>query len=231
MSKTKKIISFSLWGEDEKYTIGALRNVQIARKLFPDWICRFYLGTSVPEYIKESLKNSKNTEVIEMKEAGDWSGMFWRFLPCSEEDVEVMISRDTDSRLGKREKCAIDEWMESDKNFHIMRDHPWHGTEILGGMWGAKRGVLNQMKTLMEDYEKGDFWQVDQNFLKEKVYSLVVNDSVVHDEFFNYENFKKPFPCKRENFEFVGEIFNEVEEFVPENRDVIRQYLSNPVQR
>ena len=179
MSKTKKIISFSLWGEDEKYTIGALRNVQIARKLFPDWICRFYLGTSVPEYIKESLKNSKNTEVIEMKEAGDWSGMFWRFLPCSEEDVEVMISRDTDSRLGKREKCAIDEWMESDKNFHIMRDHPWHGTEILGGMWGAKRGVLNQMKTLMEDYEKGDFWQVDQNFLKEKVYSLVVNDSPV----------------------------------------------------
>ena len=53
----------------------------------------------------------------------------------------------------------------------------------------------------------------------------------MHDEFFNYENFKKPFPCKRENFEFVGEIFNEVEEFVPENRDVIRQYLSNPVQR
>ena len=122
-----------------------LRNVQLARKIFPDWICRFYLGGSVPEYIRESLKGSKNTEVIEMEEEGDWSGMFWRFLPCSEEDVEVMISRDTDSRLSEREKCAIDEWLESDKGFHIMRDHPWHGTEILGGMWGAKRGVLNQM--------------------------------------------------------------------------------------
>ena len=37
---------------------------------------------------------------------------------------------------------------------------------------------------------------------------------------------KKPFPCPREDFEFVGEIFSAVEEFVPENRDVIKRYIN-----
>ena len=41
------------------------------------------------------------------------------------------------------------------------------GTEILGGMWGSKKGVVNNMKELIDDYIKGDFWQVDQNFLRE----------------------------------------------------------------
>ena len=44
-----------------------------------------------------------------MDEDGDWSGMFWRFHPCSEEDVDVVLSRDTDSRLTQREKDAVDE--------------------------------------------------------------------------------------------------------------------------
>ena len=37
---------------------------------------------------------------------------------------------------------------------------------------------------------------------------------------------KKPFPCPRKNFEFVGEIINEVEEFIPENREVIKKHLN-----
>ena len=41
-----------------------------------------------------------------------------------------MLSRDCDSRLNKREKLAVDELLKSDKNFHIMRDHPWHNTEM-----------------------------------------------------------------------------------------------------
>ena len=65
--------------------------------------------------------------------------MFWRFEPAGEEDVDVMISRDTDSRLNLREKFAVEEWLESDKGFHIMRDHPHHGYPVLGGMWGANK--------------------------------------------------------------------------------------------
>ena len=55
---------------------------------------------------------------------GDWSGMFWRFAAIDDHDVEVMLSRDTDSRLTLREKAAVDDWLSSGKLFHVMRDHP-----------------------------------------------------------------------------------------------------------
>ena len=77
-----------------------------------------------------------------MNEKGDWTGMFWRFL-AADHLSDIVLSRDTDSRLNKREKAAVDEWLNSDKDFHIMRDHPYHATEILGGMWGCRNGILH----------------------------------------------------------------------------------------
>ena len=52
-----------------------------------------------------------------------------------------MISRDADSRLSLREKEAVEKWINSDKDFHIMRDHPHHYYPILGGTWGFKNYV------------------------------------------------------------------------------------------
>jgi len=43
-----------------------------------------------------------------------------------------------DSRFNDREQAAVDEWMRSDKSFHIMRDHPAHTTTILAGLFGSK---------------------------------------------------------------------------------------------
>jgi hypothetical protein len=204
----KKIITFSLWGDNPKYTIGAIQNAILAEKIYPGWICRYYVGQSVPEDIISTLEIFKNTEIVKMDVAGNWSGMFWRFYPASEEDVDIMISRDCDSRLNYREKSAVDEWIDSDKGFHIMRDHPWHGTEILGGMWGVKKGVLPEMKKLIDEFVKGEFWQVDQNFLAKIIYPMVKNNSIIHDEFHNYNSDKKSFPTKRENKEFVGDVFD-----------------------
>lgn len=213
---SKKLITFSLWGDNPKYTIGAIHNVILAREIYPNWICRFYVGKSVPEEIVSRLESFGNTEIVKMDEAGNWSGMFWRFYPASETDVEVMISRDCDSRLSLREKAAVDDWLNSDKGFHIMRDHPWHGTQILGGMWGVKNNVLPQMKSLIDGFVKGEFWQVDQNFLAQIIYPLVVDNSLIHDEFFNYEQNKSPFPTIRKNKEFVGDVFDYNEKRHPE---------------
>jgi hypothetical protein len=218
----KKLITFSLWGENPKYTIGALKNVELAKIIYPNWICRFYVGKSVPKEILIHLKSNENVEIVEMDENGNWSGMFWRFNPASEDDVDIMISRDCDSRLSQREKSAVDEWINSDKGFHIMRDHPYHGVEILGGMWGVKKGVLPEMKKFIDEFIKGEFWQVDQNFLKEKIYPLIFNNSMVHDEFHNYESFKKKFPLERLNKEFVGDVFDENDNRHPEYLKLIK---------
>lgn len=202
-----KIISFCLWGNNPKYCLGAVKNAKLALEIYPGWVSRFYCGQSVPSYTINSLKKIDNCEVVVMEELGNWSGMFWRFYPASEPNVEVMLSRDCDSRLNLREKSAVDEWLNSDKSFHIMRDHPWHTTEILGGLWGVKYPKLSNMQEMIDEYTKGEFWQVDQNFLKEKVYPLVKDDCFVHDEFFNYNSDRKTFPTKRNGQEFVGEAF------------------------
>ena len=200
----KKLICFSLWGTEDKYTIGAVKNAEIALQVYPGWICRYYIGTSTPPEIISSLIEKENTEVFVMNTPGDWTSMFWRFLPASDSDVKCMISRDTDSRLDMREKTAVDEWLASRKSFHIMRDHPYHATEILGGMWGAIGGKVPTMRSMVSDYTKGDFWQVDQNFLKQKVYPLVKEDSHVNDPFFQ----GIPFPTDRDPEMFVGQAFN-----------------------
>lgn len=200
-----KVISYSLWGSSPKYCVGAIKNAELAKSIYPGWTARFYVGTSVPTDTKVSLER-QGAEVIEMKEPGDWTSMFWRFEAASDSKVDVMLSRDADSRINLREAEAVDVWMKSDAQFHIMRDHPAHATEILGGMWGVKSPLLRDMTELLREYKrKGNFWQVDQNFLREVVYNRVRNISMVHDPYFE----KKPFPTKRVDYEFVGDVFDE----------------------
>ena len=80
-------------------------------------------------------------------------GMVWRFLPLLDPLVDAVASRDLDSRLTGREAAAVTQWLEeSGLPFHVMRDHPMHGTEILGGMWGARldTGHRDQLRGAME---------------------------------------------------------------------------------
>tara|TARA_Y100000361_G_scaffold154347_1_gene179826 strand:+ start:6855 stop:7481 length:627 start_codon:yes stop_codon:yes gene_type:complete len=202
-----KIIAFSLWGKDPKYTIGAVRNAELAKEIYPGWTCRFYTGDDVSEDIENQLIDN-GAEVCKMY-GSSWNGMFWRFFAADSDDI--MISRDTDSRLGLREKVAVDAWLASDMDFHIMRDHPYHATEILGGMWGVRNGLLNGIKDMIAHYETGKYdnkYQVDQNFLREIVYPLVKDHSIVHDEYFE----RKPFPTPRKNLQdFVGQVYDENE--------------------
>ncbi len=217
----KKVISFSLWGDKPMYTVGAVKNADLALEVYPGWICRYYVGKSVPLDIVNSLIERGNTEVFVMSEQGDWTSMFWRFYAASDPEVDVMLSRDTDSRLTVREKAAVDDWLSGDKLFHIMRDHPFHSTEILGGMWGVRNGIPDLKESILQ-YKKGDFWQIDQNFLKEKVFSAIINSVCIHDEFFS----NSPFPKDREGLEFVGQVFDENEETVREHLDALERHLS-----
>ena len=210
----KKIISFCLWGETPMYTIGAVRNAELALTIYPGWVCRYYCGASVPTDIIDQLQSFSNTEVIMMEEEGNWHGMFWRFYAASDDDVEIVLSRDTDSRLNQREKDAVDEWLESDKDFHIMRDHRLHGIEILGGTWGAKNKVITQMVDLCNNYQKHkkNCKGTDQWFLRSIVWPLVVDNSLAHDENkFGYAGLVKPFPTPRHDSEFVGMIYDELD--------------------
>ena len=141
---SKKIISFSLWGDNPMYNVGAIRNAESFRDAgFHDWTPRFYVGSDVPSKTIDELKGL-SVEIVDMTGTpNDWQGMFWRFHGVNkEEDIDCIIFRDTDSRLTPREYEAVREWQHTDKCLHIMRDHPYHTEPIMGGMWGCKPSEL-----------------------------------------------------------------------------------------
>lgn len=204
----KKIIAFSLWGNRPTYAHGAVRNAELAAKIYPGWTSRFYLGKDVSPDLVRRLSEFPMTEVILTGEDPGWRGMFWRFWPAAEADVEVLLVRDVDCRVGPREAAAVREWLGSPHGFHIMRDHPLHRTEILGGLWGVKGGVLSDLRNKIRRYKPDEsFWQIDQNFLRDVVFPRIRNHAFVHDEFFG----GRPFPVPRVGSEFVGQAFDEAD--------------------
>lgn len=208
----KNIISFSLWGSIPKYTIGAIRNAELAKKIYPNFKCRFYIDNNVPDSIVEELKNL-DSEIIYETNYHDWRSMFWRFQAAYDTNIDVVLFRDTDSRLNYREKYAVDEWLSSNKSFHIMRDHPYHGYHILGGMWGYRYNEKYDMKKLFCQFKPQDHYGTDYIFFKEILFPIIGDDKVTHDEFFE----KYPFPTTRNNREFVGEVYDERDNRHPEH--------------
>lgn len=105
LSKTeKRVISFGLYGSKPKYTIGAIRNVELAQTYFPGWTCRFYVTSDVPKDVLEKL-TTLGAEIREIPSGmGYASGMFWRFLVASDPSVDRYIVRDSDSRLNARDR-------------------------------------------------------------------------------------------------------------------------------
>lgn len=197
----KKIITFSLWGDNPKYTHGAIKNADLAMDIYPGWVCRYYIGKSTPKHIIDKLMLKSNVEIIQMDEDGDWNSMFWRFYAI-DDDIDVMVSRDADSRLTIRERLCVDEFLLSDKQFHSMIDHPFH-SGIMGGMWGAKKGTISNIKSMIDKWEKTNSWQTDQSFLNTMIAPIVVNSYLLHDSI-NLKNI----PHKRENYEYVGESYD-----------------------
>lgn len=214
-----------MWGNNPKYTIGAIKNAEIAEKIYQDWKCRFYVDCTVPRDILYSLEEYQNVEIVVKNSIGDWSSMFWRFEASYDPNIDITIFRDTDSRPTLREKIAVEEWLKSQETFHIMRDHPQHKFPILGGMWGVKNNNVYNLEELIKTYYKNkssNRYGTDYEFFINILFPIIREDSLVHDEFFD----KKSFPSKRNGLEFVGEPFNHDDTPCDVNhRERLKEYL------
>ena len=216
-----KLISFSLWGNDPKYNIGAIKNSLLQKEIYPDWKCRFYCAPCVSDNIISELL-SNDCEVIKVNKRGDWKFATERFKAI-DDDVEAVIFRDTDSRLNERESEAVHEWLQSSKSLHVMKDHPYHGSfPILAGMWGIKKqGFGMNMTTLLSLYNNQEQYHYDQIFLRDYIWRFFSHDCISHDEFFG----GNPFPKPRSNNEYVGQIFDENEKTIKEHVDILLRHL------
>lgn len=219
----KKLISYSLWGDNPMYNHGFLQNYFGAKRFYKDWDVVLYYDDTISDFVKDFIRDNN---VLSFNMTGsNIAGAFWRFLAMDIKDVSHVVFRDCDSRLSEREKLAVDEWIQSNKTLHVMRDHPLHRIplgvgemSILAGMWGIKGGSLN-MKDKLESYvtNNSQNWGADQTFLFE-IYKEFKNDMLTHDEFFGGNKF----PIPRKDKHFIGERINE------NNQRVGNDYLMIP---
>lgn len=213
------LIAFSLWGNDPKYCKGATQNAVLAKHLYPGWTIRFYHDDTVPESILRELREL-NADLVKMEATIGSSGAFWRFLAADDPGFERWIIRDADSRLNYRERRAVDEWIDSEKPFHVMRDHPYHVKPIMGRGFGGTRGSILGMGEKCSAWYRQTQYGDDEEFLAKVIWPEIHDLALIHDiQPESPFGPVSPFPCAREFWRFVGETCHHDEHWIQAQRE------------
>lgn len=175
-----KVFSFCLYGVRPKYVRGMHENIKTIHEKFPDFKVLIYYGSDTP--ISEFL-HYENVIIIK----GVYSDnqlMLDRFCAIDDPSVEIMFVRDADSRIHERDEWCIREFIQSPKVFHIIRDHPFHTTPIMGGLWGIKKYCISHlnMRRYIEVYRHSykNATGYDQHFLRDILYSKIESKALIH---------------------------------------------------
>ena len=207
----RKVVSFCIWGKTKLYHYGLWENAILLPKLYPGWEMVVYYTQTADLEVLNHLKNLPYVTLNKINVENGSQNAMLRFLAGFDTQYDVVISRDADSRLLQRDAEAVKEWLKSDKNFHIMRDHPANRSLIMAGMWGVRNKILCKPEIIEQfwkyiknpEYKK---WGNEQKYLNKYIYPLVKNTSMVHSNFFRPEPFARPFPrtSNPRNKGFVG---------------------------
>lgn len=210
----EKLISFSLWGDNPKYCVGALENAKQRADFYPDWECVFYVHKDVPEDVQNKLRGFHGTRVKILDGKADWTFSLTRFLPFADENVEYFISRDCDSRFSMREVSAVEQWIDSKALCHTMKDHPCHFSyPLLAGMTGFRNPAPFDFLSLVRDYENKEYYHYDQDFLRDVIFPFYKHSVAYHH--------KDNFPLPREKDRFVGQVFDEFNRVDPHHLELL----------
>ena len=184
----KQVISYSLYGKHPRFLVGAVKNAQLANIFFPGFTVRYYVGNSVPTWVRQTLALFPNVEQIQVDEPEDSTARLWRFRAIFDPEVDVVLSRDCDARLSLREAEAHQEFLDSEFGFHIIRDHPTgHGYLISAGMFACKNKDVKFFQKVLEETPLRDTYMQDQEFLSSQIYPHIAANCLVHDEYYNYQ--------------------------------------------
>ena len=229
-SQGKRVISYCLYGGNERYAGGAIRNLPLAAKYFPGWEVRIYHDESVPETVLGPLR-SLGANLVLMSGSGKIEGMFWRFHVAADPDVDIYIVRDSDSRLSEREAAAVQEWLDSGEPFHVIRDHPAHGVHaVSGGLWGGRKIIDGIVAAMDNNHVAKDSYLDDMVFLANFVWPIMVRDGVFQHDAFTCQRWGGRSPLMlRNDADHLGAVFEDaMYDLRPVDEDSFRAALPEP---
>jgi hypothetical protein len=188
-TRERNVIAFSLFGRDSRYCEPAILNAREQPHVYPHWICRFYVDGSVPAGVIERLRQAGARIVAVDGAAAQWPGPMWRFLALDDPHLHRVLFRDADSVISRREAAAVERWIDSGKQFHIIRDWGSHTKLIPAGLWGAVGGCLPPLEKLMERFMSAPLESrhfADQYFLRQYVWPYARASLIQHDSVFGF---------------------------------------------
>ena len=187
---SKRVFSFSLYGHDEAYMHAALRIASETKEKFPGYLPRFYVSQEIDEGLVTQLQDI-GSEIIRKERKHDGiEGMYWRFLAANDPEVEMAMIRDIDTLFTIRDQQVQKEWLESNKDYHIVRDNPkFLSIEVPGCFWSCRGRKIPQIGAMIEDWCTDRFaysFGADQDFLAHRVYPKMRHSLYVHTSYVAY---------------------------------------------
>jgi hypothetical protein len=145
---------------------------------------------------------------------------FWRFLSFFEDTPSIV--RDLDSRFSDREVSYINSWLNNDKDYFIIRDHPWH-SPVPAGLFGIKRKIQPFEDHMIEFVANNSLsWGADQDILH--LYMEKINkESIFYCGFDDATNY---IPRDDKNF-FIGMQIDENNQPIIPSATVALEYLNS----
>jgi len=195
-TRAHNVIAFSLFGGSSKYCEPAVLNVQEQPRVYPHWVCRFYVDGGVPDHVMDRLRKGGAQIVPVDGPAAQWPGPMWRLLALNDPQAHRILFRDADSVISRREAAAVEQWIASGKRFHMMRDYGSHTELMLAGLWGVVAGSLPPLEQLMNRFMSAPLESrhfADQHFLRQYVWPYARASLMQHDSVFGFMD-AAPFP-------------------------------------
>ena len=144
----KNIISLALFGGHPQYGMrqyywdclpGFLRSY---KNFFPDFDVRVYHDECIDDPLSATLRRYAEAGLVELAYAGPnlamCRSMLWRIKPIWDESVDAALCRDLDGAACRKERRAVDVWLESGMACHTINDNPSHTEPLMGGMIGFR---------------------------------------------------------------------------------------------
>lgn len=213
-STNLKAFCFCIYGTKPKYTLGLLENLKLITSNYKDFDNLIYYSDDVPEHILTICKSFANTYLIPSIHTK--IPMINR-LYCIDNfrnKYDYIFSRDADSRVTQRDMYCINEFIESEKSFHAIRDHFYHKRRIMGGMFGVyTKKFTSNLTSLFETYEKSHSdlttYGTDEKFLENVLHPLVKEDILIHSNIVGYkgETIKTIDIDQIDSYDFIGNVY------------------------
>jgi hypothetical protein len=166
-----------------------------------------------PEYIE--LYKQYPFAKVEMHTHDHLSPMISRIINIDNIPAHsYYFSRDADSRVTDRDIWCMEEFIQSGKTFHVIRDHYFHVKKIMGGTFGIKKpedfpnleDIINEWRKTRHD---AVLYGSDEAFLQERLYNIIQHDCLVHSNIRGYKG-ETVLPILKEqesDTDFIGNVY------------------------